>query len=261
MFGRCRDGATWLAETSVGFGCLPDRQVTELIAYVGTDLADRSLAVARRPAAIRVGDVVLERRGAAWFFADGTRAEARAVGEWLEAVAALGASEVREDARELPISVEIGAEKLSVDARGETARRAGEPVVLVLPASDLFRGDPARFYDRAIFSEEPLGLRMAGRGSERIVRGETHSDWDGGSDFEAIEGFREAFGRLRAERFTDIAPRSPVVIKAVFDPPPGETERHRYDLEIDRDCRARTDSAPAPFIVAADTCAALLRRW
>ncbi len=261
VFGRCDDGVTWLAETNVGIGCLPDRQVIELIAYLGTDLVDRSLAVARRPSAIRVGDVALERRGAAWFFADGTRADARAVGEWLEAVAALSALEVREDARELPVTVEIGEEKLSVDARGETVRRAGEPVVLVLPASDLFRPDPARFYDRAIFSEQPIGLRMAARGGERIVRGETHSDWDGGSDFEAIEVFRRAFGRLRAERFTDIAPRSPVVIQAVFDPPPGETEPHRYVLEIDRGCRARTDSAPAPFIVAADTCAALLRRW
>ncbi len=267
VFGRCDDGATWLAETNVGIGCLPDRQVTELIAYLGTDLVDRSLAVARRPDAIRVGDVVLERRGAAWFFADGSRADARAVGEWLEAVAALEAGEVREDPRDLPIAVEIGEEKLSVDARGETIRRADEPVVLVFLASELFRADLVRFYDRAVFSEEPMGLRGAVRasggasGGERITRGETHSDWDGGSDFEAIDAFRQAFGRLRAERFTDIAPRSPVVIQAVFDPPPGETEPRRYVLEIDRRCRARTDSAPAPFIVAAETCAALLRPW
>ncbi len=262
VYGACpSEPSQRLAVASVGVGCIDGALADALAALSTGEWIDR--AVLARPvhdvAAIEVGGTTVQRRGATWRYADGAAADADAVRAWLDALADARVERVDDAAGfDAASTAVVDGATVAVDRSGRRLRRGQEPVVLVLSAPVSLTGD---FRERQIFSYEPSGLRRVRRGDAVVERGETLEEWRGAANAEAVRAYRDVVARLRAEAWVDDALGSDAVRhELVFDGPPGGEEVRRW-LDIDRECRARTDADDGVFRLKGSDCRILRRHW
>ena len=231
VFGACEAAETVYVVTSIGSGCVASSQVTAIVSALRAQRFDsRILAWGAESigdiAGVRVvaaGEVRHEwtRKGAGWYAADGTALEAAKVEQWLAQVDSLvtGVRGV----------VVAGPSQASIDIRYESGhvatlrvignsphmiQRAGESIGMALrrDSLDVLLAPAHRFRSRQLLNVEPWSLSEVvirrGAAMERIVRGETMTEWHVRAPKGAqirpfvVEQFRKA-GRLRATSFVD----------------------------------------------------------